>query len=330
MPIVSEPGIAASADPASLGDTPVSVDGAVEPAPDARRGPGATTSPILAYLPPDDADGRAAAADPRRIRDAIGVATTLGFGPRFLHSTGQLHKGGPDTGVFLQLTADPSKDLPIPGWDESFGTLIAAQALGDLASLQQRGRRALRLHLGDLDAGLERLEAMVERRYRSDEHEEVAEPMQVAICGLGRMGAGMARRAARGGHDVVAWNRTESVAAEVAGEPENEGRIAVAEPIERLAELMAAPRHVVISVPSGDATDAMIEQLAGILEPGDVIIDAGNSRFHDSKRHAAELAEQGHRVARHGRLGRRLGPRRSASAPCSAASARCSIASSRW
>ncbi len=117
--------------------------------------------------------------------------------------------------------------------------------------------------------------------------------MQVAICGLGRMGAGMARRAARGGHDVVAWNRTESVTAEVAAEPENEGRITGAEPIERLRELVAAPRHVIISVPSGAATDAMIEQLAGILEPGDVIIDAGNSRFHDSVRHAEELATKG-------------------------------------
>jgi 6-phosphogluconate dehydrogenase len=117
--------------------------------------------------------------------------------------------------------------------------------------------------------------------------------MQVAICGLGRMGAGMARRAARGGHDVVVWNRTESVAAEVAGEAENNGRIAVAEPLDRVVALVAPPRHIVISVPSGNATDAMIEQLAAILEPGDVIIDAGNSRFHDSKRHAAEIAEKG-------------------------------------
>ena len=117
--------------------------------------------------------------------------------------------------------------------------------------------------------------------------------MQVAIAGLGRMGAGMARRAARGGHDVVVWNRTESVASEVAAEPENEGRMAVAEPIERLRELIAAPRHVIISVPSGDATDQMIEQLAAVLEPGDVIVDAGNSRFTDSRRHAAELAEKG-------------------------------------
>ncbi len=117
--------------------------------------------------------------------------------------------------------------------------------------------------------------------------------MQVAICGLGRMGAGMARRAARGGHEVVVWNRTESVAAELAAETENEGHMVVAEPVERLLEMMEAPRHVIVSVPSGEATDAMIEQLASILAPGDVIIDAGNSRFHDSKRHAGELAEKG-------------------------------------
>ena len=117
--------------------------------------------------------------------------------------------------------------------------------------------------------------------------------MQVAIAGLGRMGAGMARRAARGGHDVVAWNRTESVATEIAAEPENAGRVTVAEPLERLVELIAPPRHVVISVPSGAATDAMIEQLMRILEPGDVIVDAGNSRFIDSKRHAAELEAKG-------------------------------------
>ncbi|MCC6617495.1 MAG: decarboxylating 6-phosphogluconate dehydrogenase [Chloroflexi bacterium] len=117
--------------------------------------------------------------------------------------------------------------------------------------------------------------------------------MQVAICGLGRMGAGMARRAARGGHDVVAWNRTEQVAIDLAAEPENGGRVTVAEPIERLRDVLTAPRHVVISVPSGQATDDMIAELAGILEPGDVIVDAGNSRFHDSVRHAAELEVKG-------------------------------------
>jgi glucose-6-phosphate isomerase len=158
-PLVAEPGIVASADPAALGDTPVSVDGAVAQLltlVDAGRDYFA----ILAYVPPDRAEEplqRLRAA----VRDATGAATTLGFGPRFLHSTGQLHKGGDDNGVFLQLTAEPSKDLPIPGWEETFGTLVAAQALGDLTSLQRRGRRVLRLHLNDLEAGLARLEAMV-------------------------------------------------------------------------------------------------------------------------------------------------------------------------
>jgi 6-phosphogluconate dehydrogenase len=117
--------------------------------------------------------------------------------------------------------------------------------------------------------------------------------MQVGVAGLGRMGAGMARRLARGGHDVVVWNRTEAVASEVVAEPENEGRMVVAEPLEAIVERMSAPRHVIISVPSGAATDELITQLAGILERGDVIVDAGNSNFRDSQRRAAEMESHG-------------------------------------
>ena len=117
---------------------------------------------LLAYLPMEPRIIGPLQELRRRVRDTLGNATTLGFGPRFLHSTGQLHKGGPASGVYLQLTADPSKDLPIPGWEESFGTLIAAQALGDLQSLQRRGRRVLRLHLEDVDEGLARLASMAE------------------------------------------------------------------------------------------------------------------------------------------------------------------------
>jgi 6-phosphogluconate dehydrogenase len=117
--------------------------------------------------------------------------------------------------------------------------------------------------------------------------------MQIGVAGLGRMGAGMARRLARGGHDVVVWNRTEQVASEVAAEPENGGRIAVAEPLETIVERMAPPRHVIISVPSGSATDELITQLGGILQPGDVIVDAGNSNFRDSQRRAAEMEAHG-------------------------------------
>jgi transaldolase/glucose-6-phosphate isomerase len=91
-------------------------------------------------------------------------ATTLGYGPRFLHSTGQLHKGGANTGVFLQLTAAAAQDLPIPGEAYSFATLRNAQALGDLQVLRRRGRRALRVDLGaDIDAGLETLLATLEK-----------------------------------------------------------------------------------------------------------------------------------------------------------------------
>jgi hypothetical protein len=91
-------------------------------------------------------------------RDRTRNATTLGYGPRFLHSTGQLHKGGANNGVFLQLTADTPVDLPVPGESYSFATLRDAQALGDLQVLKRRGRRALRVHLGaNIDAALDAL-----------------------------------------------------------------------------------------------------------------------------------------------------------------------------
>ena len=98
------------------------------------------------------------------IRDAKRVATTLGYGPRFLHSTGQLHKGGANSGVFFQVTAEQSEDLDIPGEPYSFGTLVAAQALGDLKSLSTRNRRVIRIHLGcDVEAGVGRILKTVEK-----------------------------------------------------------------------------------------------------------------------------------------------------------------------
>jgi len=98
-----------------------------------------------------------------RVRERSGAATTLGYGPRFLHSTGQLHKGGPNRGVFLQLTADDPVDLPVPGAPYRFGVLAAAQAQGDFDVLAQRERRVVRLHIrGDVTAGLEKLAALFE------------------------------------------------------------------------------------------------------------------------------------------------------------------------
>jgi glucose-6-phosphate isomerase len=99
-----------------------------------------------------------------KVRNAKRVATCLGFGPRFLHSTGQDYKGGPNSGVFLQITADHAVDLAIPGQKYSFGVVIDAQAAGDLAVLEARGRRALRVHLGaDIAAGLKMLAAAVDQ-----------------------------------------------------------------------------------------------------------------------------------------------------------------------
>ena len=91
-----------------------------------------------------------------------GCATTAGYGPRFLHSTGQLHKGGPPTGVFLQLTSDHPVDRPIPGWPYSFGQLIDAQARGDREAIAAHDRPVIHVHLGaDADADLATLERAV-------------------------------------------------------------------------------------------------------------------------------------------------------------------------
>ena len=98
-----------------------------------------------------------------KIRETKQVATTLGYGPRFLHSTGQLHKGGPNSGVFIQITCDDAEDLAIPDEPYSFGILKSAQALGDLQSLTSRQRRVIRVHVGsDVIKGLKRLEQAIE------------------------------------------------------------------------------------------------------------------------------------------------------------------------
>ncbi len=163
-------------------ETPAAVDGPLaffaDAALAARLAPGATAADVLAaHL------GRLAAGDyfallaflemsernalpldrlRHRVRDAARVATSLGFGPRFLHSTGQAHKGGPASGLFLLVTGEARDDLPVPGQRLTFGQVIAAQARGDFEVLCARGRRALRVHLaGDPAAGLERLDAAV-------------------------------------------------------------------------------------------------------------------------------------------------------------------------
>ena len=112
---------------------------------------------LLAYVERNEVHMQVLSAMRVRIRDKTRAATCLGFGPRFQHSTGQAYKGGPNSGVFLQITCDDPEDIDVPGHSYSFGVVKAAQASGDLRVLVERGRRTLRVHLKDTDAGLAEL-----------------------------------------------------------------------------------------------------------------------------------------------------------------------------
>lgn len=113
---------------------------------------------LLAYIQETDEHDQLLHSIRLKLREKFKIATTTGYGPRFLHSTGQLHKGGADNGVFIQLTDDDAKDLPIPNEPYTFSILKQAQALGDFGSLEKRNRRAIRFHLGkDTITGLKKL-----------------------------------------------------------------------------------------------------------------------------------------------------------------------------
>jgi transaldolase / glucose-6-phosphate isomerase len=119
---------------------------------------------LLAYLQMNGANEDKLQAIRHMLRDSKRVATCLGFGPRFLHSTGQAYKGGPDSGVFLQITCDDAVDLPIPGQRYTFGIVKAAQARGDFQVLAERNRRALRVHLGEnVQKGLVTLQSAIKQ-----------------------------------------------------------------------------------------------------------------------------------------------------------------------
>ena len=110
---------------------------------------------IQAYLAPTKETTASLEELQRTLRNTSHLATTLGYGPRFLHSTGQLHKGGPNTGLFLQLVDEPGEALQVPESDYTFGALIHAQAVGDYQALVKRNRRVLRINLGrDAAVGL--------------------------------------------------------------------------------------------------------------------------------------------------------------------------------
>jgi glucose-6-phosphate isomerase len=119
---------------------------------------------LLGYIQMNTEHEQSLQAMRHAVRDKKHVATCLGFGPRFLHSTGQAYKGGPNSGVFLQITCDDSVELPVPEQKYTFGVVKAAQARGDFQVLADRGRRALRVHLGrDLKSDLQRLSAAIQK-----------------------------------------------------------------------------------------------------------------------------------------------------------------------
>ena len=160
-PVLEVDGITAYADPRNAAELAGSLaEGSLESllaGHCARLGPGDYLA-LLAYVEMHAAHTRPLQRIRHKVRDACGAATAVGFGPRFLHSTGQAYKGGPNNGVFIQITCDDAADLPVPGRRYSFGVVKAAQARGDYRVLSERGRRLLRLHLtGDVAAGLERI-----------------------------------------------------------------------------------------------------------------------------------------------------------------------------
>lgn len=119
---------------------------------------------VLGYIQRNEQHESALQSLRHAVRDTRRVATCLGFGPRFLHSTGQAYKGGPNSGVFLQITCDDASDLPVPGQKYTFGVVKAAQARGDFQVLAERNRRALRVHLGrDVNAGLAKLQDLIKQ-----------------------------------------------------------------------------------------------------------------------------------------------------------------------
>ena len=136
----------------------------------------------------------------RLVRDRRKVATTVGFGPRYLHSTGQAHKGGPNSGVFLVITCDDAEDLPVPGQRYSFGTIKRLQARGDFEVLASRGRRVLRVHLKDVETGLRDLHAIVQNPRNADEPASTgprpsSNPRESAACAADRLRSAAAPRA---------------------------------------------------------------------------------------------------------------------------------------
>mgnify|MGYP003694790227 CR=1 FL=1 len=233
------------------------------------------------------------------VRDKRHVATCAEFGPRFLHSTGQAYKGGPDSGVFLQITADDAKDLAVPGQKASFGVIKAAQARGDFDVLTERGRRALRVHLkGDLGSGLKCLDAAIAEALELRDSQN----MQLGMIGLGRMGGNIVRRLMKHGHSTVVYDkdrrRSRRSRPKVRSAPSA---------LEDFVGKLEKPRTAWVMLPAGKITEATIDALAKLMQAGDVIIDGGNTFWQDDVRRGKALKERGIHYLDVGTVRRRLG-----------------------
>ena len=233
----------------------------------------------------------------RGIRDRLRLAATVGYGPRFLHSTGQLHKGDGGHGRFVQITCEDRRDLPIPdgpgesGSTTTFGVLKAAQALGDRQALIDGGRAVLRLHLtGGLAEGLRVIEEAFEQALAADPPRRKEKPgiMQLGMIGLGRMGANMTTRLLRDGHELIVHDHD----AEAVQTAEGRGARG-AQSLAELAAQLDTPRAVWVMVPSGRPTEDTVSRLGAILEAGDTVIDGGNSNYRDTVRRGDALGERG-------------------------------------
>jgi len=252
---------------------------------------------VLGYIPMNAENEKALQAIRMSVRDAKKVATCLGFGPRFLHSTGQAYKGGPNSGVFLQITCDDASDLAVPGQKYTFGVVKAAQARGDFAVLAERGRRALRVHLGkNLKSGLNTLAKAVTQVYKRFSLRgdflfttwfTGADGMQLGMIGLGRMGANMVRRLQKNGHTCVVFDRSAETVKQLAGEGAT-GATSLDDFIQKLQK----PRAIWLMVPAG-VVDASIKDLVPKLDSDDILIDGGNSYYIDDIRRAKELQPKG-------------------------------------
>jgi len=156
-PLLSENGVAVYADPRNAGELGEAASVAGYLKRHFGRVQAGDYVAVLAYIERNESHNLMLSDILSRIRNRTRAATCLGFGPRFQHSTGQAYKGGPNSGVFLQITCDDHADIDVPGHDYSFGVVKAAQAQGDMEVLVERGRRALRLHLTDVEPGLAQL-----------------------------------------------------------------------------------------------------------------------------------------------------------------------------